>query len=396
MGVFSFLKSKNKEEMVLVFHVGSSFVKGALFQMQKSGIPKIIFTAYEPIVILEKMDIDQFFSLTLKSLSVVAGKISQSGTGSPVKIFCVLSSLWYGSQTRIIRFAKNTPFIFNLKLADSLIQKEINLFEKEHIEKYAHTGAKVLPIELKNMKTVLNGYETSTPLNQKAQELEMDVFISMSSGQFLDKVQEITASNFHRKEIKFSSALMVSFAVARDMFPEVKSFLLINIDGEITDIAMVKMGILSESISFPIGRNFITRGLGKDLSFTLDEASSLISLHKDGHAEIKVKKSIEPVINKLKTEWLRKFQESLANLSNDISIPSTLYITVDKDLADFFRQVIENEQFSQYTLTESKFKIVFLNAEILYGKVTLEKNLISDSKINDLIIDSIYINRFLS
>ena len=274
--------------------------------------------------------------------------------GSPVKIFCVLSSLWYVSQTRIIQFAKNTPFIFTSKLADSLTQKEISLFKEDHIEKYAHTDAKVLPLEFKNMKTMLNGYETSTPLNQKATSLEMNIFISMSSEQFLEKIQDVVASNFHRKDVKFSSAVMVSFAVVRDMFHEVESFLLVDIDGEMTNLAMVKHGILSESISFPFGRNFLTRGLAKELSTTLDEANSLLSLHKNGHAEIGTTKNIEPAIEKLKTEWLHKFQESLANLSNDISIPSTIYMTVDKDLADFFRQIIENEQCNQYALAEFK------------------------------------------
>ncbi len=395
MGIFSFFKDKHKEELILVFHIGSSYVEGAFFRTQKSGVPKIVFTVYEPIIILEEIDIDQFFSLTFKSLSVVARKLSRSGLGSPAKIFCILSSLWYGSQTRVIRLAKNTPFIFTLKLADSLTQKEINLFKEEHVEKYTHTGTKVLPIELKNMKTMLNGYETPTPLNKKAKELEMTIFISMSSEQFLEKVYEVTASNFHRKDIKFSSVAMVSFTVVRDMFPEVESFLLLHIDGEMTDIAMVKLGILSESISFPMGRNFITRGLAKKLSSTLDEANSLISLHKDGHTETGTEKNIEPIINKLKTEWLHKFQESLANLSSDISIPETIYMIVDKDLADFFREIVENEQFGQYTLTESKFKIIFLSTEIFHGKVTFDKNIIRNSNLASLIADSVYINRFL-
>lgn len=390
MGLFS--GNKNNGELVAVFDIGTSRIGGAIFQMQKSGVPKIIFTAHEPIIVLEEMDIDQFFSLTTKSLSVVMSKMSQSGLGSPKKFFCVLSTLWYGSQTRIIRLVKNTPFVFNLKLADDLIQKEINLFKEEHIE---NTNAKVLPIELKNMKTMLNGYETSTPLNKKAKELEMTIFISMSSLQFLDQIQEITASNFHSKIVKFSSSAMVSFAVARDMFKEVKSFLLVDIDGEMTNIAMVKQGILSESFSFPMGRNFMTRNLAKELSSTLDEANSLMSLHKDGHAETGTRNNLEPIMNKLKTEWLHKFQECLANLSNDISIPSTIFMTVDRDLADFFRQIIENEQFSQYTLTESKFKIIFLSGDVFHGMVAFQDNVIRDSNTTSLVVDTIYINRFL-
>jgi len=63
-----------------------------------------------------------------------------------------------------------------------------------------------------------------------------------------------------------------------------------------------------------------------------------------------------------------------------------------KDLADFFSETIKNEQFSQYTLTESKFEITFLNTEAFYRAAEFENNSIREPF---LIVDSIYINRFL-
>ena len=101
MGIFS--KSKKKEELILVFDIGSSSVGGALFYMQKSGIPKIIFSIREMIALEEEFDFGRFLSLTMKTLGVVANKISMAGLGAPNKIFCVLSSPWYASQNRIIK-----------------------------------------------------------------------------------------------------------------------------------------------------------------------------------------------------------------------------------------------------------------------------------------------------
>ena len=98
------------------------------------------------------------------------------------------------------------------------------------------------------------------------------------------------------------------------------------------------------------------------------------------------------IIDELKTEWLSKFQESLANLSNDISIPSTIFVSVEKDLTDFFCEIIGTEQFNQYTLTESKFKIVLLSAEVFHGLIQFGENAIRDAS---LIVGSIYINRFV-
>ena len=82
----------------------------------------------------------------------------------------------------------------------------------------------------------------------------------------------------------------------------------------------------------------------------------------------------------------------LVNLSNDISIPSTIFLTVDQDLASFFTETIKSEQFNQYTLTESKFEVIFLSTEMLHD-IAVFKDLVIREPF--LIIDSVYINRFL-
>ncbi len=390
MGIFS--RNKEKSKLVLVFYVGSSSVGGALFWTDKSGTPKIIYSVREPITLEEDIKADRFLSSTIKSLKIVANLIHNAGVGVPEEVFCVLSSLWYVSQTRVIKLEKNASFLFTPKLADDLIKKEVALFEEEHSAQYARSGTPVRLIELKNIKTTLNGYETSNPINQKGKDLEMTVFISISSEQILGKIEEAIKKHFNFKEIHFSSFALSSFAVIRDMYVHSENFLLINIGGEVTDISMIKKNILHESISFPLGLNFIIRGVASSFRSSLSQAKSLISLFKDGHAEESVVKKLTPIMDKLKKEWLVKFQESLSNLSHDISVPATIYLAVDKEMATFFSEIIKNEQFNQYTLTESKFQVVFLGPEVFHGMAVFKENVVRDPF---LIIDSIYINRFL-
>lgn len=394
MGIFSklFSGSQKKDELVLVFDIGSSSVGGALFSMQKSGIPKIILSLREPIPLEQEVNSDRFLSLTVKSLELLAGRISLKGVGAPKRVFCVLSSPWYASQTRTISLKKNTPFVFNTKLADDLIAKEISFFEEEHLKKYLDAKSKIVAIELKNMQTILNGYATPNPFNQKAQELEMIMFISMSGEQVLEKIKEAIQKHFSCEGIKFSSFTIASFTVARDIFAHHQDFLLIDIGGEVTDISMIKKEILRGSVSFPLGPNFMIRGVAEELGCSLDEARSFISLFKDGHMDGGTEKKLGPVISKLRGSWLQKFQESLVNLSNDISIPATIFVNVDQELSDFFSETIKSEQLNQYTLTESKFQVIFMGTEMLHGAAEIEKDVTRDPF---LIIESIYINRFL-
>lgn len=387
-----FSKKKIEKELALVFDIGSSSIGGAIFEINKNGVPKIIFSIRESITLENEMDGERFLLLTLKALDIVASKVSLAGVGNPSRVFCVLSSPWYASQTRVIKLEKNVPFIFNSKLADSLIQKEIGLFEKEHLSKFADTNDKMRMIEFKNMKTILNGYATSLPYNKKCKKLEMVIFVSMSSDKVLKKIEEKIHKHFHNRDVRFYSFAIASFALVRDMFQEQKDFLLIDICGEVTDISLVKKDALMNSISFPLGRNFMIRKMAGKLNYSLDEARSYISLYKDGHLSSNLEKKIAPVINKIKIEWLNEFQKSLINISEKSSIPSDVFITVDQDFASFFGDIIKNEEYNQYTLTHSKFKIMFLNTQTFHKTADFQNDTNRDPF---LIIESLFINRFI-
>ena len=387
-----FGSTKSKEKLVAVFNVGSSSIGGEIFLFQDSGIPKIVFSVREIIAPQEEINANNFLGLTLKVLDRVAKQVATSPFGAPTEVHCVLSSPWYVSQNRIIKLEKNTPFIFNAKLADSLIQKEIKLFEEEHVAKYKSTSGGVRIIEFKNIKTLLNNYEILNPFEKTAKSIEMMVFISMSGEDTLASMESVLFKHFHQREVKFASFLLASFSVIQSMYINQDNFLIIDIGGEVTDISMAKKNILRESVSYPIGINFIVRNIASSMRCSLDEAKSMFFLYKDGHAEEKIKQKIDPIINIIKSEWLNRFQSSLSNLSNDISIPATLFVTIDREYAEFFAEIIKTEQFNQYTLTDSKFQIIFLTTETFHGVATFDNDTVRDTC---LIIDALYINRFL-
>ncbi len=389
MGIFS---RKKKEELVLLFDIGSSSVGGALFYLQEKGVPRIIYTIREPIILEKKIDIDRFSTLTIEALKTVSTKICMKGLGVPNRIFCILSSPWCASQTRLIKLNQEVPVTFTDKLANELIQKEVKIFEEEYMSGISNEENGLETIELKNMKTTLNGYDTLNPVGQKAKEIIISVFVSMAEKHLLVKIKENISRHFRSPNLRFSSFMIASFAVARDTFINQENFLLVNIGGEVTDISMIKKDIIRESVSFPLGHNFVVRGVAEGVDCSLDEARSFLSLYKNDHISDVSKRKLEPVISAVKTEWLKNFQEFLSNLTSDISIPSVVFITIDKDLAKFFSEIIKTEQFNQYILTESKFKVIFLGAQDLHGIALFEENTSHDPF---LIIESIYINRFL-
>lgn len=390
MGILA--KPKKQDELTLVFHVGSAAVSGALFYANSAGVPKIIFTAKEPIPAEREVNMYKFLPSTLKSLEIVAKKIHAAGLGAPRQIFCVLGSPWCVSQTRVIALKKNVPFVFTAKLAESLMQKEAKLFKEEHLAKQKLSAGAVRVFELKNIKTLLNGYEAAEPLNRKGKELEMWILISMSGEQILKKFEE-TVEKVFSVPVKFSSFTLSLFTLARDVEPSLENFILMDIGGEVTEISMVKKNVLHASASFPQGHNFFARRLSVALRHPLGEVDSLFSLFKAGHAEKSLHKKIAPIADELKKEWSGNLSRVLHELSGDISMPSSVYLSADGNWADFFMEIIHDEEFNQYDATDSKFSVVFLNPQMLHGLAAFSSGSMREP---NLIISAVYINRFLT
>ncbi len=389
MKIFS--SSKKEDELFLVFDMGSASVRGAVFTIDSKKVPHILFSVSEPIKLKDELVFEDFFNSTIGALDIVLGKIFLFRVGAPKKIFAILSSAWFVSEIRNISYTSEKSFVFDEKFADNLIQKEIAKLTEE----YSHKDSEfrdMTPIELRNTKISLNGYPVDKPLKQKTKNVEMSIFVSLSSKLFTQKVEEVVNKYFNVENVKFSSFVMASFAVVRNMFLYQDNFLLIDISGEVTDISMVKKDILNSSISFPFGVNVILRNIAKNFNCSMYNAKSLYLLYKNNQADEATMKKIDFIIKTLAKDWLRKFQESLTNFSNDISIPSTIFLTVEEDFASFFSETIKSDQFHQYTLAESKFKIVFMGTQALHG-IAIYKN--EGQRDPFTAIDCIYISNFL-
>ena len=387
-----FRKPKKENNLTLVFDIGSASIGAALFQAGENGIPKIIHSVREVIPVHEQIDFDNFIFLTMKTLQIVAGKICLAHLCAPERIFCTLSSPWYVSQTRVITFTKNSPFMFSKKFADNLIEKEIKLFEKEYING-SDSVDNMRVLELKNIQTIVDGKVQGKITEQKIKDIEITLFISMSGELFLNKIEDVISQHFHEKKIYFSSLTTNTFSLVRDMFSDKNNFLLLDVGGEVTDLSMVKKDILVDYISFPLGYNYLFRSVGEALGCTLGEAKSYISLYKDKHMAESMGIKFEIIMDRLKKDWLIKFEESILGLANDLPIPATIFITIDKNLNNFFTEIIQSEKFNKDILTKNKFEIIPLNTQNLHGLATFNEGVNRDSFLT---IESIYINRFLS
>ncbi|KKQ35320.1 MAG: hypothetical protein US50_C0018G0008 [Candidatus Nomurabacteria bacterium GW2011_GWB1_37_5] len=388
--------SKNKN-LTLILDVGSGSVGGALVLLDKknNGKVKLLYNFRQPIKLLGDWNFDKFLEETINALEIVCKKIESQKIGAPENIHCFLASPWFVTQTRIIKFAKEKPFVITKKIITELSQKEINNFESFYMKDGNYFGESHKIIDQELLEVKLNGYKILNPFDilkkiGQVKSIEMALFLSIAPEKILNQVNN-EINKFYSAEIFFSSFLLPSFALSRDMFSDTSSFMLMDIAGEIADVSLIKSDILIQNNSFPLGKNFLISSISKSLGKNLSDSETLLDLYLDNQIEKKLAEKLEIILNSCQKEWVRAFQNSLHNLSNhSISLPSKIIVSADSDVAPWFAKAIKSDHWGQYQLAQEKFDVIMLDeqklsklSEVAYG---VKKDLF-------LLLETVYLSR---
>lgn len=360
MGLFS--KSKNNEELVAIFDIGSGSVGGAIARIPKSNtkkIPSIIASQRTEIKFRNELDFNIFLEDTLDALKTTAKAICDAKVGAPDRIECVLASPWYVSETRLIKLSREHSFVFDNKLANELLQKEISLLNDSYQKKYSAVESIPDVIEHHIMNITLNGYNVLEPYGKHTRSVEMNMALSLSPKICLDKIRKTLSSIFHHKPVSFSSFMVSSYLAVRDRYVTPDSYLLLDVNGEVTDVAVIVKGALKASLSFPFGRNTFFKYICTKLEIEQRDAKELFNLFTTNTVSDKIKKKVEPLFESMKKSWEESFRECINTLQGLI-IPSTIFLTTDTDILDWFSNVIRNGDIVNSTVDGGKCTVVTL------------------------------------
>lgn len=357
-----------KTEAVTIIDIGSSSVGIAIASISAGAKPHIVWAVREEMMFQTELNFTRFFSAMLGALDRALALLSKSGKEVPTTFFISFASPWYVSQTRIVRVSRSEPFTITEKGIKKLIEQEIEVFRNYRLPQYRKVvEEETRVLEAESIQIKLNGYDVVSPYGVSAKDMEMAVYVSMSPKKVLDAVGQKVSKHFHARSTVFHSFPLLAFSTIRDIFVEANDFLFLDISGEVTDISIIRGDVLLETVSFPLGKNFLVRRIASALNTLPDEAGSLLRLYGEGKTDEATKMKIQTIFVTARIEWLRFFTESLANLSKDLALPHKIFFTADSDVALWFAQAMENEELSRYTFTDEPFSVTVFDTPILSG-----------------------------
>lgn len=399
------LFKKPEEEIVAVFDIGNGSVGGALVKLNTKGRPILLYTHREPLTFAPHPTPKYLVSSMVKLLKSVAQHLAKDGLShiktSPFAFhklrdaYCIFSSPWYISQTKIIRdeWAKQTTISYDV--VNTLIEKEQDQFTKALQEgRYQLIfGPDTRLLEKRIVNVRLNGYTIENPVGKQARQLELTLFTSYISQDIVSKVENTLHSAFGVRSIHHYSYGLASWGTAQRLFPDIHDYLFIDVSGETTDVSLIIKDIFIETVSFPIGRSTLIRKIVRDLNIAPDVALSYAKMYYTNALDTAFKKKMESTLSAVEIDWHDDLIVALQKFQKIYALPRATLVTADLDTSKLFLNALAREYPSDLNIAKSSLTGTYIGADTVQQYIEVLPRVPLDPFLST---ESIFLNTLFS
>ncbi len=366
----------------VIFDIGNASVGGALLSVEGDGKPRLLFTHREAIPVGRELDMKRLLPKMKKALGATAAVLQKEGVArlrqqvpGPLvhDIYCILAAPWSISRTKILKIKRAKPFSVTVDLLEEMAANEELLFDKglgDDPDRVELGHGPLILMEKKVIKTRLNGYEVSDPFDKKATRIELSLFLSATTEMVSKAVEDAVRGAFGHQKVNFNTFNLVAYTALRDAYPRKEDFLFIDVSGEMTDIMLVRHHVILETLSFPFGRNAIIRRLSRAVNSEPEIAASELRVYWEQKTEDQSKNKLRDALTEASGGWLKLFDISIASLSKNDFVPTTVFITADREVSPLFVNAIAERKVGQFSLEGESFKVVPINHETLQNFIS--------------------------
>ncbi len=342
--------AKNKKQVsakkVLILHIGSDSVVGALGIFSDNDRPHIVETAEEEIKLTTHESELEFMKLFRNAAVRVTETLSRAGHFIPEHVHVSLESPWFTGQTRTIYYSKKEPFVFSEKLSNSLIDQDFLQYKKEAESVY---GESLQALDKSVITTKVNGFQIAQPYGKKGREVTILYYASLTPKLFVDSLCE-SLEKVIRGRIQFFSASVALSAALYMTLERKKKLLVVSIGGEVTELLYLEDGILVNTSTFPSGRHLLLRTLGDELKQNPLEVFSLLNMCRDGRAHETITAKINQIVESVEKAWTKDLRNAVHEVVGPGSAEVPVMIIGAADTLPWFKKMVANEHMTSRKL----------------------------------------------
>ena len=400
-----------KSSTSIIAYIGNGVVKGGLVYHEKGKNPIVLSARKRDLKYYDERDRDHLETLILAEFETLLKeiktedfpKLHNKKCGKPDNALIILSSPWYLSETNTIKMQESKLFL----VTEDLMNKATSNIVK------AHKGERdnITVLEQNFLSVIVNGYNIANPIGKKVKDLDVNVFTSYAKAESIKKIEDIVSSNFHVHNIHIHSQSLVAFSAINDLYTDLKDYTVIDITSVLTEVSIVKENILRDTASFPLGRYSLIQSVLKTMNSistdsipsdlisvpsSLDATESLVELYLSNKLDAELGQKVGSAIKTAEKDWLNSFSSVLRQITLGGALPKNVFLFAKHDIAEIFKQFIENEEYQQFALTSGKFEIKIVNPTDTSSVCDIDKDANTDQDLDiSIVIGALFNNKKL-
>ena len=347
MGLFK----KPERRSVALIDIGSASVGGAFAHFEPLTSPTIYYTTRIPIEVREGETCTEGM---LRALEVLGTTLVShgapvlhevTGSGKIDEVVVSVSAPWQETRVRVGSRNEERPFAFTHQVLEDIVKEG----EAKH-EGRTRSHDSVIA-------TILNGYDIQEPFGKRVKRADLVILSSSLEEKVAHAIEKAVRKAFHAHEVSLTAFAPLCYAVIRDMFSHEKDYLILDVEGEATDLAFVKRGLLADVASVPQGTNALLAAISRGHTTITEGSTGVIDIGRNNR--------FAELVGKMEEAWLSAITDVLKDFSTRHALPRTVFLLADDDTRGFLERLVDSQKVHSLWLSDEPLAVVSLSPKHL-------------------------------
>ena len=316
--------------------------------------------------------IKRMFGTLMESLVRLSGLAASDAAAArfsrPDFLDCVLTAPGFMGQRRTVHTARAKDFRVTRQLLRTLLESELDEAQKEIAEGRPHKallGKTAQITESAILQIRENGYPTRAPLDKTVRELSLLLYVSYLSRPVAGNIRQLILDSFPTAdEVRFVSSTYLTYQGAERFFQPPPQYVIFEVNGEITDVSIVRDHLLASTVSFPLGSATLVRKVAQKTGAPAEDVRARMRLMANAQADrtTPTAGSLEQAVYEAVNAWIDRLYETLKEQSGGRPISPFAYLATDAEWESLFHAALKERAFELFPFSDKSLAVFSFSA----------------------------------
>ena len=201
----------------------------------------------------------------------------------------------------------------------------------------------------------INNYPTEQPVGKKGGAITLSLLRGSLLPKVKDAFSEVIQKYYGDTPQIFHVLALPYLHVMRSTFGTEEA-VLVDVTGEMTDILIMRDGILWKRVAIPMGSRTLIRSLITEKERE-GVATNTLSLLLEGTLESQGNKDLQRKIAQFQKEWVSSVAKELLEMAKEAPLPTRLFLLSENRTKEWFTQNFSRLDFAPATITNEPFQV---------------------------------------